>query len=99
MEILQPYIAQGKAQVFNMPQQHMQGPHYNTVLPHIKQRAQWVLTVDLDEFMYAGNGFQNIKAYLGSLPGQVQQVVVPWKVFGSSGLVQQPASVRKGFIK
>lgn len=57
---------------------------------------EWAILVDLDEFIYARQG--TIKSYLSSLKKNIKQVVVPWKMFGSSELIEQPSSVISNFI-
>jgi hypothetical protein len=61
------------------------------------------MVVDLDEFVYARNGFHTIKEYLASLPSTVSQVHVPWKMFGSNGYntleLKQPIGVIQHFTR
>ena len=57
------------------------------------------MVVDLDEFMYARNGYKTIKDYLKSLSDSVYEIQVPWKQFGSSGHTKQPKSIINGFTK
>ena len=64
----------------------------------IKFKTPWVLVLDMDEFAYARGEFETIDQYLSTLPPNVSQVLIPWKVFGSSGLINQPKSIRKEFI-
>jgi hypothetical protein len=69
---------------------------------HYLQKAKkykWVMVVDLDEFMYARNGFRTIKEYLRSVSSDVHEIQVPWKSFGSSGHIKQPKSIIQGFTK
>lgn len=57
--------------------------------------AEWVCVQDLDEFTFA-QGPKSVPSVLDSLPADVSQLAVPWVVFGTAGLVQQPASVVQG---
>jgi hypothetical protein len=57
------------------------------------------MIVDLDEFMYSRHEFPTIASYLKTLPPEVSQVSVPWKMFGSNGHIKQPPSVIEGFTK
>lgn len=81
-------------QVLDKPKRHAQIEHYNSVLASVKRFA-WCLVVDIDEYMYARKG--TLSAFVQSLPPHVSQVLVHWAMFGSSGHVQQPPSVRKHF--
>lgn len=74
--------------------------HYNNYcLEKVKENAEWVMVVDLDEFMYARNGFKTIPEYLDTLGEDVNQIQVRWKMFGSNGHIKQPKSIIKGFTK
>jgi len=53
--------------------------------------CEWLMVVDLDEFTYAREA--TIVDYLRRLPDDVVQVKVPWLMFGTSGNLEQPASV------
>jgi hypothetical protein len=56
-----------------------------------------MLCVDLDEFMYSKTG--TLKSELEKKEYEnVGQIMVPWKMFGSSGHVKQPDSVIKSFL-
>lgn len=82
----------------NRPQRQVQ--HYNNYfLDTVKKEAEWVMVVDLDEFMYARKGFRTIPEYLQSLPAIIGQVSVQWLMFGSNGHKQQPSSIIQGFTK
>lgn len=67
--------------------------HYRLFGPETK----WICPIDLDEFIYIRFGGQTISEYLHRLPGRVSAVCMPWKMYGSSGHVKQPDSVRQGF--
>ena len=77
---------------------HLQEELYNQYfLGTVKKDAQWSMVVDLDEFIYSRQPYPKISDYLRSLPENIIQVVVPWKVFGSSGLIRQPVSCIDSF--
>ena len=60
--------------------------------------TQWLAVVDLDEYAYARNG--TIAEYLQTVPPHVGRLDIPWKMFGSSGHVTQPAgNVVNSFTK
>ena len=70
---------------------------YNTyILPHIKE-SQWLLIVDLDEFMWSPkNKDLNVMLSECSHFGQIQ---VNHTLFGSNGHITQPDSIIKSFTK
>lgn len=77
---------------------HMQEKHYNTYyLNRVKSESEWVMVVDLDELIYSRDKFRKISDYLRSLPDNVAQVYVPWKLFGSNGHVKQPSNCIDNF--
>jgi len=60
-----------------------------------KNESEWVIVVDLDEFIYAKNG--TISDYLKTMSSGAVQIATPWKMFGSSGFIYQPDSVVNNF--
>lgn len=71
---------------------------YNECLNKYKPKTDWILPIDFDELLYSRKGFKTIVEYLDTLPKDISQVKVPWKLFGSSGLVDHPESVAKSFV-
>merc|ERR1719343_610961 len=65
---------------------HIQKSVYNSLLPTLQKNHpnDWVLIVDLDEFLYARPP-ETIPSYLSMTPHDISQVLVNWKMFGSSG--------------
>jgi hypothetical protein len=61
-------------------------------------RCKWIIMQDLDEFTYSKCEL-TIKQLLHKLPHNVNQVVVPWRVFGSSGYLEQPENVINSFFR
>ena len=95
--ILQPYIQSGHVILNINPKKYAQTEHLNYYLKDVK-KMDWVIVVDLDEFIYARRGFTTIKDYLKTLPSDVHKINIPWKLFGSSGLKKQPTSLIQNFI-
>lgn len=59
--------------------------------------TEWILCVDLDEFMYTKSG--TLASELRKKEyDDVGQIMVPWKMYGSSGHIKQPTSVIHSFI-
>ena len=80
---------------------HTQLVSYDSFIrTHILGNTEWLMIVDLDEFMFAP--FTNIKQELKDLESVLPNaacVRVPWKMFGSNGHISQPRSVVKNFTK
>lgn len=97
LPILEPYINSGKVVLNVNPKKYAQVEHLNFFLKKAKT-YDWVIPIDLDEFVYARNGYNTIKEYLKDVKSDVHKIYIPWKLFGSSGHIKQPASVIQGFI-
>ena len=86
--------------IYTDKEKYKQNDHYNNYfLEEVKQNAEWVMVVDLDEFMYARNYNNKITDVLESTPNDIGEIQVRWKMFGSNGHIIQPDSIIKGFIK
>lgn len=94
---IQKYIDSGIVHLSIDPEKYVQAKLINIHGLAILKES-WVLHVDLDEFMYSRGPFKTIKDYICFLPKNVSQVLVPWKFFGSSGYIEQPACVTDSFI-
>jgi hypothetical protein len=95
--IIEPYIQSGRVILNINPTKHSQNENLNYYLKDAK-KFDWVIIVDLDEFVYSRRGFATIKEYLKTLPSDVHKINIPWKLFGSSGLKEQPTSIIQNFI-
>ena len=95
--ILEPFLHSKQAFLKKSKKKHAQVELYNRWLPEAK-KFDWVIVVDMDEFIYARNGFKTIKAYLETVNKDIYKIEIPWKLFGSSGLKKQPDSVIQNFI-
>lgn len=58
----------------------------------------WVLALDLDEFVYARRE-STIGEILSTTDPDVSEVQVRWKMFGSNGHIEQPSSIVNGFTQ
>ena len=97
---VEPYLNTKQIEIAIDPTPHMQTAHYNNYyLRRIKEESEWIMVVDLDEFMYARKGYRKISDYLRTLNDQVVQVYVPWKLFGSSGFLEQPVNCIESFTR
>ena len=97
LPILKPYIDKGIVELFIDKKRHSQPDHYNKYAK-IKE-TKWLMVCDFDEFIYARNGFKRIPDYLESLEKRVGLILIPWKMFGSNNIIEQPKSVINNFNK
>ena len=94
---MEPYLQTKQVFLRKSEKKNAQVELYNRWLPEAK-KFDWVIVVDLDEFIYARNGFKTIKDYLGTIDKDIYKIRIPWKLFGSSGLKKQPNSVIQHFV-
>jgi hypothetical protein len=81
------------------PEQHKQIDHYNYVYNHIKHKTKWLIVADVDEYMYNTNKDKTIYDYICTVDkNKVGSIRLNWKMFGSSGYINHPESIRKSFI-
>lgn len=99
LPILQPYINNHTVELINDDIKHAQEHCYNKYFLTKAKKYQWVMVVDLDEFVYARKGYRTIPQYLHTLNDTISQVCIPWKIFGSNGHKVQPQNVVKSFSK
>jgi len=69
------------------------------LLDLIKKETKWVFVIDIDEYIYSRNGYKQIIDYVNIIPESVSKIVLPWKMFGSNGIIEQPSSIISSFIK
>ena len=62
-------------------------------------RTDWALVVDVDEWVYARLQYHTIPEFLQSLPASAGLVILPWKRFGSSGVVASPISAIASYVR
>jgi glycosyltransferase involved in cell wall biosynthesis len=96
--ILREHIASGFIEFFSRPQPHRQAQHYRDVFRKagIRRKVEWLVTADLDEFWFSPLG--DLKRGIETIRERFDLVYANWIMFGSSGHVVQPPSVREGFV-
>jgi len=84
--------------VVSHPEKHSQekylslyGSRGKNKQPDIK--ADWIMAIDVDEFVYARNGYDKITDYLSTLSQNIDAVRLTFKMFGSSNDITQPGSI------
>jgi hypothetical protein len=94
---IQSFIDSGHVVLRYDAKPHSQEEHLNYFVQELK-KYDWVLINDLDEFVYARKGFLTIKDYLKTVPDTIDTIGIPYKMFGSSGFIEQPDSVVQHFV-
>ena len=77
-------------------ERYVQIKHYNSVFKSgVLNAYDFVLIVDIDEYMF--HKTTTLSQYIATIPKNVGQVRVYWSMFGSSGHIEQPKSIRESF--
>lgn len=97
-EIIESFSSTGKVQYIFLPKKWHQKEHYwSTLRKHkIKERFEWLLIADVDEFWFVKDG-RTVADALSSFC-DFDVIYGNWSIFGSSGFEHQPASVRSSFV-
>ena len=76
---------------------------YNIYFKDVIKQYIWILICDLDEFVYTRKKFKTISSYLNTIDNTINQIIIPWKCFGSNGFntldKKEPKSVIQTFTK
>ena len=96
LHILAPYIKDHIVELVVNPTKDRQNAHCNYYLEKCKE-YEWVLVCDLNEFVYARNMFKTIPEYLNTINEATLQILLPRKLFGSSGHIKQSEKVIPNF--
>jgi hypothetical protein len=76
---------------------HAQIEHYNSYMDQIKKETEWIMVVDLDEYVYSRES--TIANTLRGYEDSIGNIMIRWKMFGSNGHINQPKSLISGFTK
>ena len=87
----------GRVNIIELPEKHKQVQHYWKAIKHfqIRRDCDWLLIADLDEFWFCPDGDSLAQALEEFQSYDV--IYSNWVMFGSSGLIDQPQSVRQAF--
>ena len=96
---LQPFMERGVVELHHDQRQHAQRQIYNEHLRRLRPQCEWLLVCDLDEFVYARDPNTRLVDHLTSQKPWVSCIHLPWKMFGSSGQINQPSSIVQGFCQ
>jgi hypothetical protein len=98
IQILNPYITEGKISYYFLPKKWKQLEYYKMIFNLIKKNKEsyWLCITDLDEFWYTPNNklVNVLKEY-----ENYSAIHSNWLMFGSDGHIVHPKSIRKSIIK
>lgn len=107
MEVLKPFIEDNIVTLHTDVRKHAQEPIMIDMVNRYMNSSTWVSHIDMDEFLYVRpyHGIDTVASLLDYLTkkARVQYgkdlavISFPWTLFGSSGHVKQPPSVRTHF--
>jgi hypothetical protein len=79
------------------PTLYNQVEKYNRHYLDKSKESEWVIIVDLDEFIYSRIN-KTISETLRGINDNIEQIGIPCKTFGSSGFIHQPDSLVNSFL-
>ncbi len=65
----------------------------------IKKETKWIIIVDIDEYIYSRNGYENITDVLENLSSKINTIWIPWKIFGSNNHKKHPENIIDNFTR
>lgn len=92
--ILKQYIDRGLVHYTMAATPNAQLAHYRSIYPKVKTECAWCVIADLDEFWFGSS----MKLADLLLTETADVIVSPWRMFGSSGHIAHPPSIRKALI-
>jgi len=97
LKILKPYIDKGIVFYVNLPEKHKQVEHYKQVIKDedLMNKTEWLIICDLDEFLY---GYPNKLIDTIDEYKEYDIIYSNWLMFGSDGLLDHPADIRKSIV-
>lgn len=96
--IVREHVESGFVELHSRPRPHRQAQHYREVFrtARLRKKVEWLVMADLDEFWFSPLG--DLKQGIATIQDRFDLVYANWVMFGSSGHVAQPASIREGFV-
>ena len=93
------WVAKGNVDLISLPERYKQTQHYwEAASRFILGKYEWLLIADLDEFWFCPDG-KSLPAKLAEPDfATVDVIYANWRMFGSSGLVEHPPSIRRMLV-
>ena len=87
-EILKPYIEKKLVTLIDWPKPQSQMEAYKDCVDNFAKETKWFGFIDLDEFVVP-NDYEDIYSFLKNFEKNRPVVIVYWKQFGSSGIINR----------
>ena len=87
-EILKPYITENIVTLVEWPKQHAQIEAYFDAIKKYSDETKWMGFIDLDEYVVPVK-HDNVYDFLKQYNYKAASVLIYWKVFGSSGIINR----------
>lgn len=91
-QILDPYIRDGIVTLTDWPYERQQMAAYKHCADNYREESKWIGFIDLDEFVVPNGQNHRIYDFLQSFENRTPFVVIYWRFFGSSGLINRDRS-------
>ena len=98
MDIIKKY--EKYIDLFDAKENYVQTKHLNSKFEKIKEESEWIINIDLDEFLFAKENYKTIPDIINLLDSKRENIGViriPWINFSSNNFIEQPNSVIKSF--
>lgn len=89
--VLEPYVLNGEVDLINWPYPQGQISAYKNCIERFSGESQWIGFIDLDEFVVPIDN-DNIYSFLKKFERNCGAVLIYWKMFGTSGLLERDES-------
>ena len=98
MEIINKYS--NYIDLFEATENCQQPKHLNSKLELIKSETKWIISCDLDEFLFSKEDYKTIPDVINKFNSQYDNlglIRIPWFIFNSNGHIEQPKYVIPSF--
>lgn len=93
------WVQRGVVDLISRPERHRQSDHYwDAFKTFILGKFDWLLVADLDEFWFCPDGRMVSTKLAEEQFAQTDVIYANWQLFGSSGLVDHPSSIRTALV-
>lgn len=88
-KILEPYVTEGIVTLTDWPYERQQMAAYKDCAERYRDESKWIGFIDLDEFVVPNGQNQTIYDFLQKFEKKAAFLVIYWRYFGSSALVER----------
>lgn len=99
LEKARVWAERGRVNILLLPDRHRQAEHYWEAIQTFRLTDfEWLLVADLDEFWFCPDGMAISEKLRDPEFAETDVIYGNWQMFGSSGLVDHPASIRVSLV-